>query len=48
MNNVVIAKASTIAKLEDALNVLFKKGYQVQGGISFANGLYIAVAVKPF
>jgi len=48
LKNVVIAKASTIFKLEDALNVLFDKGYQVQGGISFADGLYIAVVVKPF
>uniref|UniRef100_A0AAU8GFP0 Uncharacterized protein n=1 Tax=Salmonella phage vB_SEnST11_KE22 TaxID=3161173 RepID=A0AAU8GFP0_9CAUD len=48
MRNVVISKASTLQKLEDSLNVLFDKGYHIQGGISFQDGLYIAVVVKPF
>lgn len=44
----VIAKASTLQKLEDNLNFFFEKGYHIQGGISFQDGLYIAVVVKPF
>lgn len=44
----LIVKGSTLPELEDNLNIMFDRGYQIQGGVTFQDGIYIAVVVKPF
>lgn len=45
---VQILMSRDIKDLEDKLNDLFKKGYQISGGISVDRSWYIAVVTKPF